>query len=129
MRERLTRLYSVQGLRFVVVGVLNTAFSYAIYALFLYAGFGYKQANLAALLLGIVFSFRTQGVLVFRNTDKRLFLRFVIAWACIYLLTIATIGLFMRWGVNAYWAGLFALPVSIALSYLTQKYFVFRARP
>src|SRR4030095_860188 len=103
-------------------------FSYAIYALFLYAGFDYRAANLAAVVLGIAFSFRTQGSLVFRNTDGRLFLRFVAGWAFIYLMTIATIGFFVGLGVNDYLAGLIALPVSAALSYLTQKRFVFRTR-
>lgn len=116
----------MQILRFVVVGVGNTAFSYAIYAVFLFIGFGYAIANLFALLISIVFSFKTQGRFVFNNTDNRRFLRFVIAWTLIYLATIALIGQLIALGLNAYVAGALALPFSTALSFVTQKYFVFK---
>lgn len=128
VRTTFSRLYALQQVRFVAVGLLNTGFSYAVYAMFLFAGFGFKSANLAALVLGILFSFRTQGALVFRNNDGRLFLRFVAGWTVIYLLTISAIGLFVELGANAYLAGFMALPVSTVLSYLVQKHFVFRPR-
>ena len=112
--------------RFLVVGMFNTAFSYAIYAGFLFIGFGYQLANLMALVMGILFSFKTQGHLVFKNTDNRFFGRFLVSWVLIYLCTIALIGRIIALGFNPYWAGALALPFSVALSYLTQKYFVFR---
>lgn len=118
-----------QIVRFLVVGMLNTAFSYAIYAGFLYLGLSYQLANLIALVVGILFSFKTQGHLVFKNTDNRLFGRFLISWVLIYLCTIALIGRIIAFGFDAYSAGALALPFSVALSYLTQRYFVFRAAP
>lgn len=113
-------------LRYLFVGIFNTGLSYALYALFLYLGLDYKQANLLALIIGIVISFKTQGRLVFKNTNNRLFGRFVISWIFIYFLTIAVIGQIINLGFNAYWAGAMALPFSVALSYLVQKYYVFR---
>lgn len=113
-------------LRYLFVGIFNTGLSYALYALFLYLGLDYKQANLLALIIGIVISFKTQGHLVFKNTNNRLFGRFVISWIFIYFLTIAVIGQIINLGFNAYWAGAMALPFSVALSYLIQKYYVFR---
>lgn len=118
---------SLRIVRFLVVGMFNTAFSYVIYAGFLFIGFGYQLANLMALVMGIFLSFKTQGRLVFKNTDNRLFGRFLVSWVLIYLCTIALIGRIMTLGLNAYWAGALALPFSVALSYLTQKYFVFRS--
>lgn len=115
-----------QALRFVIVGGINTAFSYGFYAFFLFVGFGYAMANLMALILGILFSFKTQGRFVFNNPDNRRFGRFVLVWAVIYLATIALIGQFIALGLNAYVAGALALPFSTLLSYLSQKYFVFR---
>lgn len=112
--------------RFLAVGTLNTAFSYAIYAGFLYLGLGYQLANLIALVLGILFSFKTQGQLVFKNTDNRLFGRFLLSWVLVYLGTITLIGRIIALGFDAYTAGALALPFSIALSYLMQKYYVFR---
>lgn len=112
-------------LRYLVVGTFNTGVGYAIYALFLYMGLDFKLANFLALIIGIVFSFKTQGHLVFNNTNNRLFGRFVVSWGVIYLFSIAVIGYIIHLGFNAYWAGALALPFNVGLSYLAQKYFVF----
>lgn len=117
---------SVQCIRFVLVGGLNTTFSYLIYAALLFVGLGYQLANLLTLIVGILFSFKTQGHLVFSNTDNRLLGRFVLCWAVIYVCVIFLIGQIIASGFNAYTAGALALPFSVALSYVGQKYFVFR---
>lgn len=116
---------AIHLIRFVLVGVLNTTFSYLIYAGLLYVGLGYQLANFLALVVGIFFSFKTQGHLVFDNPDNRLLGRFVVSWALIYLCTITLIGWIMTWGFDAYLAGALSLPFSVALSYSTQRYFVF----
>ena len=115
-----------QLLRFLVVGAVNTGFSYSIYAGLIFLGLNYAVANLAALLLGILFSFKTQGIIVFRNTDNRLLGRFVLGWAFIYISTITLIGSLMATGLDAYISGALAVPFSTLLSYLTQRHFVFR---
>jgi putative flippase GtrA len=117
---------AIQVFRFVLVGVLNTSFSYLIYAAFLFVGLGYQLANFLALVVGILFSFKTQGHLVFDNPDNRLLGRFVLSWAAIYLCANTVIGQIIAFGYDPYTAGALALPVTVALSYLTQKYFVFR---
>jgi len=122
----LRSLKTIRFVRFVSVGILNTCFSYLIYAGLLFVGLGYVLANLLALLLGILFSFKTQGRLVFRNPDNRLLGRFILGWATIYLGTIALISQMIALGLDAYSAGALALPVTTVLSYLTQKHFVFR---
>ena len=118
----------VQVGKFVVVGVFNTAFSYAIYAVFLYLGLGYVVANFLALVLSILVSFKLQGSLVFRNSDNRRIFRFVIAWALIYGFNILVISRFLAAGFDAYIAGALALPFTTVLSYLMQKFFVFAGR-
>ena len=120
------RAKEIHLVRFAVVGVLNTGFSYLIYATLLFVGFGYQLANFLALVLGILFSFKTQGRFVFQNSDNRLLGRFVLSWAFIYLCTITLIGRIIDFGFDAYSAGALALPFSVACSYLAQKYFVFR---
>ena len=121
------RLLHFQFVRFLLVGGLNTAFSYANYAALLYMGVPYAAANLGALLLGMAFSFRTQGRLVFRNSDRRLIFRFAACWGLIWVLNIALIALLIRVGLNAYWAGAVAmLPIAVA-SYFVQRVVVFGA--
>lgn len=117
--------FDIQFIRFLLIGCLNTGFSYTIYAILLYFGLEYVTANFGALLLGIIFSFRTQGRLVFRNKNTKLFVRFAAFWCLIFLLNILFISLFLKTGLNAYWAGAFALVPSTVASYFVQKVLVF----
>ena len=125
----IARVKERQMLRFILVGVLNTGFSYSIYALCVYLGLRYQVANLVSLVIGILFSFKTQGLLVFGNSSNRLLGRFIISWTVIYLCVIGLIGRLLALGIDPYTAGALSLPVSVALSYVGQKFFVFRARP
>lgn len=113
--------------RFVLVGVLNTAFSFSLYVLLVWMGLHFVTANLCATAAGIVFSFRTQGALVFGNRDWRLLRRFVPVWIVVYVINIALIALLMQAGLNAYGAGAAALLPTVALAYLLQRRFVFEA--
>jgi len=121
-------VYRSRVARFIVVGMLNTAFSYSLYALLIFLGLHYALANLLALIAGILFSFRTQGAWVFNNTQVTLLWRFVLAWAVIYLFNIGVIRSGLAFGFNAYIAGALAVPPSAVLSYLAQRYFVFHRR-
>jgi putative flippase GtrA len=104
-----------QWLRFGVIGALNTGLSFGCYL-----------ANLLALLLGIVVSFRTQGRWVFGSNDWSRMRRFAPVWLVLYLLNIAGIAGLMRLGLTPAWAGLVALPFVVVLSYLLQRRWVFR---
>lgn len=115
----------VQFLRFLLVGCMNTAVSYGLYALFLWLGLNYVLANGLAFLISLLFSFRSQGALVFRNRDTKLFPRFVIVWLGIYLFNVALIGGFIYLGFSAYVAGAIALVPVTLLSYILQKRAVF----
>ena len=126
MRNFLQNLDLAQATRFIIVGFINTGFSYLIYAVLLYLGLNFVLANLGAVVLGILFSFRTQGRFVFHNTDRRLLGRFFIAWAAVYFVTISIIGLLGVYDIDPYTAGALALPISALASFFMQKYFVFR---
>ena len=119
------RLLGFEFVRFLLVGLLNTGVSYAVYALFLYLGLTYVLANLMALLLGIVFSFRTQSALVFRRRNPRLIVRFAACWLMIFGLNIGLITLLMRTGLDPYTAGALALLPVTLISYFMQRIFVF----
>ncbi|MYN03083.1 GtrA family protein [Pseudoduganella sp. DS3] len=118
-------LWQRRWLRFLLVGGVNTAASYAVYALLLFLGLPYALANLGGLVFGIVFSFRTHSALVFRQAGGRPFPRYLLAWALLYGVNVLLIGGFMRLGLDAYWAGAAAIAPMALLSYLVQKQFVF----
>jgi len=123
------KILNLQFIRFLAVGVLNTAFSYGLYAGMIWLGLPYVAANFLATALGILFSFRTQGQLVFGNRDPRLIVRFSIGWLLIWIFNILLIGLLIRHGLDAYWAGGIALIPTTLASYVVQKLFVFRSPP
>ncbi len=112
-------------LRFLVMGGINTGFSYGVYALLVYCGLNYAVSNLCSLILGILFSFRTQAAFVFQQGGQGLFMRYVMVWTVLYLSNIAMIGSMMRIGANAYTAGALAIVPTAVLSYFLQKSFVF----
>ncbi len=123
------RICTPQFLKFLLVGVLNTGFSYSLYCLLVYLGLNFALANFLAVATGIVFSFHTQSSLVFRAGGSRHFARFVVAWALIWALNVLLIKLIIDAGLNAYWAGALALVPTTLVSFVVQKYLVFASPP
>ncbi len=110
-------------LRFLTVGAVNTLFGIGTYWLMLYADFNYQWAMLFSLMLGIVFSFNTHRLLVFKT--KGGFVRYVFAWLLIYVVNIAFMSV-IRDYTGDYFTGIALIPVNIALSFVLMKHFVFR---
>ena len=121
-------LKQYQLLRFLVVGTMNTGFSFGVYSFLIYLGFDFRLANLVALILGILFSFKTQGSLVFFNRDNRLLGKFVLGWSVIYFFNTGLIWNLVDHGLNFYLAGALTVPFSTGLSYLLQKRFIFQSQ-
>ena len=114
--------------RYVVVGVANTCFSYSIYALALALGCSYPIASLITLTAGICLSFKTQGRFVFRDMRHSLFGRFVVSWVLIYLSHVGVVALCLHLGLNAFIGGALAMPSNVVAGFLLQRYFVFGGR-
>lgn len=115
-------------LRFLVVGGINTGFGYGVYAGLVFLGLNFAVSNLCSLVLGILFSFRTQGALVFRNSERGLFLRYVAMWAFLYFSNTMIIASLIKFGMDAYSAGALAILPTAAISFFLQKYLVFSVR-
>lgn len=115
-----------QVMRFGVVGLLNTALSYCVYSIGIYAGLAYYVASLLALLFGIVAGFFMQGRLVFRAQLKGRFPYFVAMWALLYLVNIGIIYVLVAAGLDYYTAGLVAAIPVVAVSFILQKLFIFK---
>lgn len=115
--------------RFMIVGGLNTALCYLVFAALFRAGLTIWSANFAALCIGIVLSFLAQGRIVFRDRDPRRFFRFLAIWLVIYFVQTSIIGLMVKAGIPPLAAGLIVLPGTAVLSYLFQKTIVFRPSP
>ncbi len=125
--KRLTVLFERSvPLRFVVIGVINTAFSYSIFAVMVSLNLSVALASLLALIAGVLFSFFTQGAIVFGHLSQAAFLRFVATWAVLYLLNLTFIYALMALGANAYLAAAIATAPTTVISFVIQKRAVFR---
>jgi len=113
-------------LRYGVVGTANTAASYGIYALLIYAGAALPLASLGALSAGVVISFVTLGRIVFASQLKGRFPRFLGVWSALYLAHIGLTKLLLLADMSAYLAGFLASGPVIVLSFLLQRHWIFR---
>ena len=62
-------VYGGQLRKFLLAGILNAAFGYFVYAVFVLAGVTPGIALFIATCVGIIFNFFTTGRWVFRNSD------------------------------------------------------------
>ena len=116
-------------LRFLAVGLVNSAFSYSVYALLIFLGVHYALAVLVANFLGVLFNFKTTGRLVFQSNDNRLIFKFVLVYASVYLLSVSSLKILLWLGLNRYLAGaLIALPMA-GVTFTLMSRFVFKKRP
>ena len=112
-------------LRFIAVGVLNSAFGYGCFALLMFVGLHYAPALLLATIAGVLFNFKTTGALVFKSHDNRLILRFVASYAVVYLVNVAGLKLLTQLGLNPYYGGAVLILPMAALAFILFKRFVF----
>jgi putative flippase GtrA len=112
-------------IRFILVGVVNSLFSYGVYSLFLFLNVHYAGAATLASGIGALFNFKTIGRLVFKNSENRLLFRFLGVYILTWALTIGLLWFCAHYGINLYLAGfMLAFPMA-ALSFLLQDRFVF----
>lgn len=114
-------------LKFLAVGVLNTANGYLIFAAFLYSGLHYSLAALFANILVVVFNFKTYGRLVFNSRNNKLIFRFVSVYIFIYFLNIVCLKIFSLLSLNLYVCSMIlAIPFAF-ISFFINSRCVFRS--
>jgi putative flippase GtrA len=115
----------IKFIKFLFVGGINTLFGYSMFALFLFLGLHYTIAALCSTILGIMFNFKTTGVLVFKNHDNGLLLKFLGVYTITYLLNVSFLKIFNYFHFNLYIGALIlVLPIAI-VSFILMKKFVF----
>jgi putative flippase GtrA len=84
-------LPSRQFVRFLLVGAVNTAFGYGLFAILVLAGVHYSLAAAVCTVAGVLFNFQTIGRLVFGSRDRWLLWRFTGVYAFTYVLNMAVL--------------------------------------
>ena len=115
-----------QVVRFLAVGVLNTAFGYAIFAGGILLGLSSGVALAIAMVLGVIFNFFTFGRLVFDSRDPTRLPRFVGVYVLTYVVNLAMLALWQRIGVGPLLAQLACLPVTVSLTFVLMRFMVFK---
>lgn len=111
--------------KFLFVGALNAAFSYTIYALFLWIGLIPNVALFFQYIIGVLWNFKTTGIIVFKNHDNRLIFKFITSYVITFCVNSILLNILIRF-INEYLAqALLILPVAI-LSFLIFKFWVFK---
>ena len=112
-------------LRFLLVGVLNTAFGYGVFVACLWLGMHYALAGAISTVLGVLFNFKSTGNLVFHSRGNRKLPQFVAVYAIIYLVNVLALGAMLQFGIPEWLGGLILLLPSAILSYVLNRQFVF----
>jgi putative flippase GtrA len=136
MKEFLKRYFEPQFIRFVLVAMLNTAFGLFINYVFLFIfehllkfNHAYIVSNFVATIVSILFNFKTYGILVFKNKDNALLLRFLAVTTFTYLVNIGGIALLEYLGSRNNYLNLtiMAVPVGL-LNYVLNSVFVYKKK-
>ena len=111
--------------KFLFVGAINTLFSYTIYAILITIGLIPNMALFFQYILGVLWNFKTTGVIVFQNNDNRLIFKFVASYIFTFVLNSILLNLLLKI-TNEYLAqALLVLPIAL-VSFIIFKVWVFR---
>lgn len=113
--------------KFLLVGALNTAVGVSLYFFFLFVGASPSISLLLSTILGVLFNFKTIGILVFKNRNNKLLFRFFLCYGLMYLLNIVFMNsISYYFAFNDYITGGIVLPITAVMSFFIQKTYVFK---
>jgi len=124
--KKISAIIDPSFIRFIVVGIINTAFGVGLYCLFIYLGIPYRISVLLSTTLGVLFNFKTISKFVFKTKENRLIFKFIASYVIVYFLNIFLIQIFLMTDIlDEYLAGIMATPIVALISYFIQRKFVF----
>ena len=115
-------------IKFIFVGILNTLFGYSILALLLFLGVHYSISVIISTIIGVLFNFKTTGVLVFNNNENRLLFKFILNYCFTSLVSIILLYIADSLSFNLYIAGFAVTILNAGLSFCILKYYVFKEK-
>lgn len=124
--ELMPRMLGWRLVRFLVVGLLNTIFGYALYLVGIFLGAAPGVALAVATIIGAVFNYFSTGSLVFANSGVRRLPLFLAAYLVIYLGNVAALHALISAGSSASLAQGILLPLVAASSFIIFKFLIFR---
>ena len=114
--------------RFLKVGVLNTLFGYALYAMLVAIGLQMFVAQIVGTVIAVAFNYVTYSRHVFHAAPTSR-VRFLMSYALNYLVSLAALALAVIVVPSPYLAGLLAMLFTAAINFVVLRRFVFVSRP
>ena len=128
MKNKIRVLLKIKLVRFFIVSGINTVFGYGLFALLIYLGLNYILASLFATIIGILFNFKTIGLIVFRTHNNTLIFRFFGVYGITYLFNVGGLTLLKWAGLVPYTGGaILVVPIGL-MGFLLNKTFVFKVK-
>lgn len=115
-----------QVLMFLLIGILNTLFGYSVFSFFIYIGMHYIAAAFLSTCVGVLFSFKTMGQFVFNNANNKIIFKFAFLYLILFFFNIMILKGMQFFCSNMYVNGLIAITTLACISFIMNKYFVFR---
>ncbi|MDE2184666.1 MAG: GtrA family protein [Alphaproteobacteria bacterium] len=125
---RLAQAHLPRFSAFVAVGVLNTAFGYAVYLAGLWFGLAPVAALAVATAIGALFNYATIGGIVFGERRVALLPRFLLVYCVLYAVNVGLLEAVMACGAPAWLAQAIALPIVVTAGYTLMNLVVFRGQ-
>lgn len=127
----ITRIWSADSkysrpMKFLVIGMVNTAFGYSIFAVLYLLTSSHRLAIVVATIVGVVFNFFTTGRLVFQNTSNALMFRFILGYVVSLSANFILLELLVRSGIHPLIAQILCLPPIVVLTYVINARWVFQ---
>lgn len=120
-----------QRLRFIEVGIVNTAVGYGVYALCIWYRLNYFFANCIATVIGVLCSYLLNKLYTFKSYNKSMaeLVRFVSVYTISFLISNVILYLLVgRLGIDPYIAGVANLVSITVISWFGHKYFSFTSQ-
>ncbi len=113
---------------FIIVGSLNTLFSYGLFCLFIYLGLNHFVAITLSFCCGLMVSFQTIGRFVFRAHDPKRMAKFVTLYLGLYFFNLIFLDSLKYFSHNWYLNGLITTIIAAGLSFIFNKLWVFKIK-
>jgi putative flippase GtrA len=118
-----------QFARFLIVGILNTVFGFACFAILILLGLSKGIALAIAWIFGVLFNFQTIGRLVFNNSRPHLLFRFSMGYLAMYVVNLVALNALVGFGVAPIPAQAMLAPFVAILTFFVNRMLVFRTAP
>ncbi len=111
--------------KYMLAGTLNTGFWYLTFAILILLHVHYAVASFLATAACVLFSFKTVGKIVFKNSDNSLLFKYVGVYTLIYIINVICLKLLLQLKMNVFLADALQILPLAWLSFTLNRRYVF----